>query len=358
MRVDRSASGRVAVAPISIASTPSAISSPAPGPTMPTPRMRSVSGSRISFVRPSVRSSVIARPEAPHGNFATRHLPLLLPGLRLGQAAHASSGSVNTTAGIARGSNATFWPAITSTADAPFVRRLVREHRLADDVADGEDRRLVRARCSSTMMKPRSIDLDARAVEAGNRSSSAGGRPRRARGRTCPRALPSPPPSNVTRMPSASAFMPTTFVFSSTPRHVWLDRASRGRRPDRDRRRAAGRRHLDDGDGAAERGVDACRARGRCSRRRRRAATSGCRADRARRSNPSRAGSSTLSAGDRRQAAIRSPESRARTAACPCLADTSVDVAACAHRAMPARPCRYWTLRSFDELPGAARSAA
>ena len=61
--------------------------------------------------------------------------------------------------------------------------------------------------------------------------------------------------------------------------------------------RQQARRHLDDGDRAAERGVDRCRARGRCSRRRRRAATSGCRADRARAVESITRGSSSFSVG-------------------------------------------------------------
>src|SRR5260221_14714496 len=61
-----------AKAHISMASTPSAISSPAPAPTMPTPSTRSVFGSMSSLVRPSGRSSVTARPEAAHGNLAMR----------------------------------------------------------------------------------------------------------------------------------------------------------------------------------------------------------------------------------------------------------------------------------------------
>jgi hypothetical protein len=57
---------------------------------------------------------------------------------------HAISGSVKTTAGIARGANATF-ARHHLDRDPPFVRRLVREHRFAYDVPDREDRRLVRA---------------------------------------------------------------------------------------------------------------------------------------------------------------------------------------------------------------------
>src|SRR5919197_1516060 len=60
-----------AVRPHSTASVPSAISSPAPGPTIPTPSSRPDSGSAMSLVRPSARPSVAARPEAAHWNFAT-----------------------------------------------------------------------------------------------------------------------------------------------------------------------------------------------------------------------------------------------------------------------------------------------
>jgi len=61
-----------AVAPISMASTPSEISSPALVPTIPMPSTLSDSGSRMSFVNPSVRSKLTARPEAAQGNLVTR----------------------------------------------------------------------------------------------------------------------------------------------------------------------------------------------------------------------------------------------------------------------------------------------
>src|SRR5690349_1559579 len=54
-----------AVAPISIAKAASPMSSPAPEPQRPTPRIRAVVGSMINFVTPSGRSKVSARPEAP-----------------------------------------------------------------------------------------------------------------------------------------------------------------------------------------------------------------------------------------------------------------------------------------------------
>ena len=51
---------------------------------------------------------------------------------------------------------------------ARLVRRLVREHRLADDVADGEDRRLVRAPLLVDHDEAALIDLNLRALESGN----------------------------------------------------------------------------------------------------------------------------------------------------------------------------------------------
>ena len=58
-------------AAVSTASVASAINSPAPGPTMPTPSTRPDEASATSLVRPSERPIVAARPEAAHWNFAT-----------------------------------------------------------------------------------------------------------------------------------------------------------------------------------------------------------------------------------------------------------------------------------------------
>ena len=54
---------------------------------MPTPRMRSVSGSMISLVKPSGRSKDNARPEAAQGNLAHLHRDALGLGLGFRQAA-------------------------------------------------------------------------------------------------------------------------------------------------------------------------------------------------------------------------------------------------------------------------------
>ena len=105
-----------ATAPISIARTPSAISSPAPGPVIPMPRTLPESGSRISLVRPSSLPMVVARPDAAQGNRVTVTLrPASFAPVSV-RPHQATSGSVNTTAGIASGSNATFSPAMDSTA--------------------------------------------------------------------------------------------------------------------------------------------------------------------------------------------------------------------------------------------------
>ena len=122
----------------------------------------------MSLVRPSVRSSVIARPDAPHGNLAIVTLRAVLLSLRLGQAAprqlrigeHDRRNRPRLERHVLAGNH--------FDRDAPFVRRLVRQHRLADDVADGEDRRLVGAQLLVDDDEAALVDLDACAVEPGN----------------------------------------------------------------------------------------------------------------------------------------------------------------------------------------------
>jgi len=57
-----------ASAPISMASTASAMRSPAEGPTMPQPMTRPVVSSNSTLVSPSERPRVSERPLAAHGN--------------------------------------------------------------------------------------------------------------------------------------------------------------------------------------------------------------------------------------------------------------------------------------------------
>ena len=74
----------------------------------------------MSLVRPSLRPMVAARPEAAHENFAT----LIARPARRASASmrphHATSGSVNTTAGTAALSKADGRPAMTSAATLPW----------------------------------------------------------------------------------------------------------------------------------------------------------------------------------------------------------------------------------------------
>jgi hypothetical protein len=82
----------------------------------PTPSTRSVSASTMSLVSPSVRSKLIARPEAPHGNLATS---MFRPFARASASVtphHATSGSVKTTAGMTTSLNSLASPTNASTA--------------------------------------------------------------------------------------------------------------------------------------------------------------------------------------------------------------------------------------------------
>ena len=97
----------------------------------------------MSLVMPSVRSRVMARPDAAQGNLATLISRLSFCAWVSVRPHQAISGSVKTTAGIAAGSNATLCPAMASTAVRAFVRGLVGQHGFADHVADGVDRRIV-----------------------------------------------------------------------------------------------------------------------------------------------------------------------------------------------------------------------
>ena len=94
-----------AVAPISIAKTDSDMSSPACGPTIPTPTNLPVPLWAMIFVRPSVLLSVRALPEAAQGNFDTSISTPASPASLSVIPHQAISGSVNMTAGTARGSS-------------------------------------------------------------------------------------------------------------------------------------------------------------------------------------------------------------------------------------------------------------
>ncbi|MNT24973.1 hypothetical protein D3C72_1604750 [compost metagenome] len=87
-------------APISTARASSLIRSPAWVPTMLPPRMRCVSASKISLVKPSSRPLAMARPDAAQGNTPLLYLtPFSLHSSSV-RPAQATSGSVKATDGI------------------------------------------------------------------------------------------------------------------------------------------------------------------------------------------------------------------------------------------------------------------
>ena len=110
---------------------------------------------------------MIARPDAPHGNLAivTTSRPSFCAcvSVRPHQASfgigeHDRRNRARLERHVLAGDHL--------DRDASFVRRLVRQHRLADDVADREDRRLVGPPLLVDDDEAAIVDLDARAVEA------------------------------------------------------------------------------------------------------------------------------------------------------------------------------------------------
>src|ERR1700679_65209 len=153
---------------ISMASTPSAINSPAPAPTMPTPRTRSVFGSMSNLVRPSGRSMVTGRPDAAQGNLATvisRPCSLACVSVRPAQAI---SGSVKTTAGIAFRSEGDFGAGDGFYGGAAFMHSFVGKHRFSGNVADGVDCGIGGLALAVDFDESLLIDFDFCFVEAGD----------------------------------------------------------------------------------------------------------------------------------------------------------------------------------------------
>ncbi len=227
-----------------------------------------------SLVRPSVRSSVIARPDAAHGNFAIATLRLSFCACASVRPHHATSGSVKTTAGIAARRERDVLARDHFGGDAPFVRRLVREHRLADDVADREDRRLVRAPLLVDHDEAALIDLHARPIETGDRRvRPSADRHQHAIERLLLRVLPRRLAVDARALERDANTLRLRLQRhdARVEQHI-LHRFRDALGEDVDEIAiGAGqqaRRHLDDGHRAAERRVHACRARGRCSRRR------------------------------------------------------------------------------------------
>ena len=109
-----------ASAPISIANTASDIKSPAPEPTIPTPRTLLLSGENNIFVFPFVEPTADARPLAAQGNSPFSYDIFFCFAYCSVSPAQATSGSVYTTLGMAITSNADGTPAQTSAATFPW----------------------------------------------------------------------------------------------------------------------------------------------------------------------------------------------------------------------------------------------
>ena len=298
-----------------------------------------------------MRSSVIARPDAPHGNFATVTVRACLSAACASvRPAHAISGSVNTTAGIARGANATFSPAITSTATRPSCDALCASigSPTTSPIAkiDGS--------CGAALLVDHDeaalVDLHA-ASARGRESLEFGRRPTADEHAieqllASARALPSKRDADALRPRPSSA---TTCVSSSTLFIVCVD--ALGEDVDEIAIGAGqqARRHLDDGDRAAERGVDRAELEADVAAADDEQRLRECRADRAPRSSPSRA-DRRPSASAESPAAIRSRGSRARTARVSSPPAVSFTRSVCAST-ISAQPWRYWTLRCLASWP-------
>jgi hypothetical protein len=174
--------------------------------------------------------------------------------------AHAISGSVKTTGGDRLGRELDV--AIAGDRihrDASFVGRLVREHRLAGNVADRIDVRLAGAAALVGDDEAARIDFDADLVEPRDLRSSAAGRSTPARDRTSgrrswwPPGLSLPKARNETVIPSFACFIPVTLVFSHTASQICSIRFARMLTRSRSAPGSRSAGHLDDRHPAAER---------------------------------------------------------------------------------------------------------
>ena len=274
------------MAPISMANTASEIRSPAPAPTMPQPSRRSFAGSMIHLVRPSVRPTACAAAAGGPGELG--HGDACGSDARLRSSvnpAQAISGSVKTTAGMARGSKAAVRAGKGLDGRLALVARLVGQHRLAGHVADGQDVRVGRAALAVDDEEALRIDLDfgvlqAQAVAVGPAAH------REQHAAELPHLLRSPSASKVASIASFLSTRRRSFAPSMDRLELLLE--SFVQRADQVAvgagQQAVG--HSDDGNAAAQRGVDGRPFPGRCSRRRPPAAIRARRPAPARRSNP------------------------------------------------------------------------
>ena len=175
--------------PISMASTASAISSPAPGPTMP--HAQDALGLRIDeqLGQPFGAAQRHARGRwRPRDRRPTSYLRPSCLGLLFGQA---GPGDFRIGEDDGRNRQLVERDRLAEQhfdGDAAFVRRLVGQHRLAGHVADRQDVRIGRAQLLvDRSTKPFASICDLRVLQAQARGCSAGGRRRPARGRTARR---------------------------------------------------------------------------------------------------------------------------------------------------------------------------
>ena len=201
-----------ASAPVSMARAASAMRSPALGPTIPAPMTRSVVSSNRTLVRPSSRPEGQGAAGRGPGEHA---LAVLDPGgfgLVLGDPDPGDLGVGVGDAGDDGGVEVAGVPGGVLGGDLALVGGLVREHRLADDVADGEDvrRRWCAAACRPGRTRARRRTPRRRRPRSPCRSG--GGRPRRAPCRTPRSRGPCPARSNETVSPSGPAWTAVTLV--------------------------------------------------------------------------------------------------------------------------------------------------
>ncbi len=122
-----------------------------------------------SLVRPSGRSIASARPSAAHGNFAISTLRPCFLRVGLGEAAPGDFRIGEHDRGNRLRLERDVVPERGFDRHARFVRGLVREHRLADDVANREDGRLGGAHRRVDLDEAAIADFTRGLVEPGNR---------------------------------------------------------------------------------------------------------------------------------------------------------------------------------------------
>ena len=179
---------------------------------MPPPTMRWLSSSKTSLVKPLGARQADGATRGRPRNLPTPTFQALWPSPRFRVTpTRAIPDRYRRPTGITRATHSFFSPAATSATELALVRGLVRQHRLADQVADGEDVRHVAAHLR--------IDVDEAAFATRTPAFSAsslppfGARPTdtSTRSNTLDSGMLSP--SNVQAMPAFCALASTTFVF-------------------------------------------------------------------------------------------------------------------------------------------------